>query len=133
MWNRFKNATELQTWRQGLSDWKDFNSDFGNIYPNGLSQDAESGGYGRASQSSAASASASSTAMNPAHRNHSGNGNGTSANAKEATDLSQIVVDQDEDEDDSKGVRPLMKVPPLTRAVRVVVVLTSVCRVSCRG
>lgn len=132
MWNRFKTATELQTWRQGLSDWKDFNSDFGNIYPNGLSQDAESGAYGRASQSSSASASAtasSSTAMNPAHRNHSGNG----ANAKEATDLSQIVVDQDEDEDDSKGVRPLMKVPPLTRAVRVVVVLTSVCRVSCRG
>lgn len=102
---RFKNGTDLQIWKQGLSDWKDFNSDFGNIYPNGLHQDTESAAYARASQSSVSK------------------GGNSSNNANNATDLSQIVVDQEEDDEDNKGVRPLMKVSPFLCILSVRVIL----------
>lgn len=33
---RFKTAAELQRWKAGLIEWKDFNLDFGTTYPNGV-------------------------------------------------------------------------------------------------
>lgn len=90
----------MQTWRQGLSDWKDFNKDFGNIYPNGLNQDTESALYARASVSNNTS-----SANNNTNNSKYSTAKNTNNNA---VDLSQVVVDQDEDDD--TGVRPLMKV-----------------------
>jgi hypothetical protein len=94
---RFKTATELQTWRQGLSDWKDFNKDFGNIYLDGLDADTESALLARASQS-AVSAPGKSSGASGSFSTGFG-----SSNKKNITDLSQVVVDQDDDDDDNRG------------------------------
>jgi uncharacterized membrane protein YgcG len=114
---RFKNASELQTWRQGLSDWKDFNKDFGNIYPNGLNTDTESALYSRGSQSGGSAPGKSSGTGGGSSTGFNSNNNN---NNKNITDLSQVVVDQDDDDDDNRGVRPLMKVLLLVSPLAIV-------------
>lgn len=97
---RFKTATELQTWRQSLSDWKDFNKDFGNIYLDGLDADTESALLARGSQSAVSVPGKSSGASGSFSTGFG------SSNKKNITDLSQVVVNQDDDDDDNREVRP---------------------------
>lgn len=82
---RFKTITEVDNWKKSFQEWKEFNLDYGSIYPNGLpSHDIERN-------------SPFQTSNNPMNQV-----------AKNDNLLDHIQVE--EDDDDDKGVRPLMKV-----------------------
>lgn len=80
---KFKSLNEVDQWKKGLQEWKEFNLDYGSIYPNGMqNKDIEQNSF-------------------PAANNPMNNV------TKNDNLLDNIQVE--EEDDDDKGVRPLMK------------------------
>jgi hypothetical protein len=98
---RFKSGEDVERWQRGLTEWKDFNVDYGSIYPNGIDPDVESASV--------------SIVGGP---NSSGNNN-NNRRTQQGTELNSVILDENDENEDDKGVRPLMKVIPIDSSLRL--------------
>eukprot|EP01038_Epipyxis_sp_PR26KG_P013392 gene13392-17956_t len=115
---RFKSAEEVEKWRTGLMEWKDFNLDYGTMYPNGLKSGPiategvrisfQSGNNGRESDIEKGSATLRPSGSGASGINKSNSQSSALMSAAVANNELANVNVEDDDEDDN-GVRPLMK------------------------
>jgi hypothetical protein len=115
---RFRTAEEQARWRQGLSEWKDFNVDYGMIYPMGIPPEgASTATAGEDEEHYTPPTTSNNNTSRGSHTRSTANPAASRLTAQQ--ELDRVVVG-DEDDDDgngddpdaAKGVRSLLSRSP---------------------